>query len=83
MKAKRSSSPGRFWILGTFAILGTGMLLERVALAQPSPPPAAFEACEGHDEGDACEVRFDGQRIAGQCVAMNERLICRPNNFPF
>jgi hypothetical protein len=50
----------------------------------PGPPPAAFEACAGKNDGDSCTVKFRDRTIEGTCKAIPEddRLICRPNHPP-
>jgi hypothetical protein len=44
-----------------------------------TPPPAAFEACDGKSVADACSVSFGERRMDGVCQAADDgRLFCRP-----
>jgi len=48
------------------------------------PPPKAIEACNGHNEGDACSISHDGHDIAGTCShgrANGGPLACRPSHW--
>jgi hypothetical protein len=50
----------------------------------PAPPPEAFAACAGANEGSVCSID-DGERVMqGTCAAPPdaERLACRPNGPP-
>lgn len=52
---------------------------------RPGPPPEAMEACEGLDEGDACEVEMHDHTVAGVCRegrGDDEGLICLPDRPP-
>lgn len=42
------------------------------------PPPAALAACADKKVGDACEMTFGEFTLAGQCVAGDGKLACRP-----
>lgn len=45
-----------------------------------TPPPAAFEACQGKKADDACKATFGDRTIDGKCVAVPEaQLACRPD----
>lgn len=47
------------------------------------PPPEAFSACEGKQEGADCSVTFRDKTIEGVCVAPDkEELFCMPNDMP-
>jgi hypothetical protein len=47
------------------------------------PPPEAFGACEGKDEGAECSVDFHGDTLAGVCVSPpDDALFCMPNDLP-
>jgi hypothetical protein len=47
------------------------------------PPPAAFDACKGKSQGDACEVTFREHKITGKCEPTREStLACRPDHPP-
>ncbi len=47
------------------------------------PPQAAFDACAGKNEGDACSVTFHEHTITGTCANTPEsQLACRPDRPP-
>lgn len=49
----------------------------------PGPPPEAFDACDGLQEGDACSVATPrGDVLAGICHALHERRVCVPDAPP-
>ncbi len=42
-------------------------------------PPAAFDACQGKNAGDACTVQFGTRQVEAQCSAAPDgRLACHP-----
>src|ERR1700754_1285966 len=42
-------------------------------------PPAAFDACQGKNAGDACTVQFGTRTVEAQCSAAPDgRLACHP-----
>jgi hypothetical protein len=47
------------------------------------PPPAAFEACQQKQAGEACQVELPDHTIDGRCIASEEGpLFCRPARPP-
>lgn len=48
------------------------------------PPPEALEACKGLQEGNACQVSFDGKTTAGTCRTgpQGEAAACLPEGGP-
>jgi hypothetical protein len=47
------------------------------------PPPEAFSACEGKQEGAECQVSFRERTLEGVCRAPEkEELFCLPNDLP-
>lgn len=57
-----------------------------IAAAQPGgrrPPPAAYEACEGKNEGDRCSVNTPRGTLEGTCTFLSEDdgLVCFPDDF--
>ena len=61
-------------------------LAGNAAQAQPprrEPPPIAFAACEGREDGAACSVSLPGHTIEGTCrAAEDRRLFCLPAHMP-
>lgn len=52
-------------------------------MGPPRPPPEAVEACEGKEQGAACEVRLGAEDHAGTCTSMHEgELVCMPEHMP-
>ena len=75
---------------GLPSTLAVSLLMVGIGYAQPpgppagerghhGPPPAAFDACQGKQAGDACEVSFGERKVAGKCAAFSDgRLACHP-----
>ena len=44
-----------------------------------NPPPEAFEACRGRNQGDACTVNTPHGTLTGTCETFpGQGLVCRP-----
>jgi hypothetical protein len=47
------------------------------------PPPGAFEACSGANDGDACSVKLPDHEMKGICAPFGDQgLACRPSGPP-
>jgi len=48
--------------------------------APPTPPAAAYSACEDAEEGDSCQVEMNDRTIDGTCMPDHEdaALVCMP-----
>jgi hypothetical protein len=49
------------------------------------PPPEAFDACDGADEGDACSVEMPDRTVTGVCREARgdeDGLVCVPDRPP-
>lgn len=52
---------------------------------RPKPPQAAFDACNGKAEGDACSVQLGERKISGTCQSApggEKALLCFPAGAP-
>lgn len=73
------------WKFALLAAFTASILFLLPALAQQRghrPPQEAFDACDGLEEGAACEVETPrGDTLQGTCRSMGEEaLVCVPKN---
>lgn len=76
-------------ILPIAAVVGLAAIAFAEPGARPPPPPRtppaeALAACDGADEGDACDFEHAGRALTGTCrlPPRTERLVCVPSGHP-
>lgn len=75
----------RVWLSG---LVGLGLLLFGARLAEAQsppgggPPPQAFDACRGKQQGDPCGFQGLRGQLDGQCRKLARGVVCAPTQGP-
>ncbi len=80
---KASTTMALVGLLAGFSVMGSEALARERGRRHHTPPPEAYEACEGKSAGDTAEFESPrGDMVTGTCQQDGERLFLRPDHPP-